>query len=744
MEATKHVYVVVVAVVGLLIAQAAPADTISWKTGVTGNWDVPANWVGDALPGAGDTGVIPSGEAATANVTLTGDPLVEVESGGRLSIRDNSGTTVTNRITVKGGASLWGRRGGDIGTRVVFEDGSTYEQAKGAVGLLTNEITLNGVVTFTRRSTDALGRFLPMLVGTGTAVFDAFAVEPGSADTFSIGGGNTGYSGDVIVEAGVLNLDRNAGTGVFTSGDIIVRPGATLNVSFLGSNIQAFSDTTVLWVESSSPSGKVIYSDLRSSSAADTLLGMVLGGTPVPAGVYTTSDLEVLFPGFITTRSRGEDVDYTFTVLTTVELPSDDQAIPEPATALLVGAGLFGLIRRRRGMARRNKAREGGTKMPIARPVRLGVVVLIAGLLCVQSAPAGTIDWEGGQGPKSYNLHNWTLTANWSPDWNAGGPGPGDDAIIGDGTTAVEAWADGQLSGGDPASVLVKNNALFVFGDNKDVFATPTTVTVESGGVVRGRRFPDLDATLVMQDGATGRPTDGGGLGNKNGPAIVIQSGDVTFDGGDSNPASSPFRSSIAARLTGPGNVHMSPDAAAMQISLGGGNDSFTGDFIVEQGEVKVGRDTRTGLLTQGDVIVREGATLYCNFRSHEPQPFTGLSFSGQPDATSTTTLWLEGTGASQAQLIYTDAADRSADTLWGMVLGGVPVPEGVYTMGQLDALFPGYIEARTSSGVDVTYTLHVLNTVEIATDDQGIPEPTSAALLGLGVVAMIRRRRRA
>jgi len=378
-------------------------------------------------------------------------------------------------------------------------------------------------------------------------------------------------------------------------------------------------------------------------------------------------------------------------------------------------------------------------------------LALAVGALLAQAAGAGIINWEGGQGSGG-SIDNWTIAANWSPDWGSGGAGPGDQAVIGDGTNAFTCIADGQLAGGNPGSILVKDKALFQVRDNTDIFASGPAVeiTVQSGGIIRSRRWTSglTEAKVIFQDGAIGRIQDGGTLGSRTCPNWVIASGDVTIEEGDDDPATNPWRATFAARVEGSGNLHFKPTASGMQMQFGGGNVDYTGDIYIEQGEVRLSRDTSAGLATQGDIIIRPGAAFVISFRVHELQAFTGVTSANQgtiDPASVTTTLWIEGTGAGKGLLLYNDTGSTGKDTLYGMVLGGVAVPAGVYTTSQLDALFPGYIVTQTSAGDPVDYTFNVLHTIDLTQPPGGdeIPEPASCLLLGLGALALWRRRGR-
>ena len=145
------------------------AAEIHWKNGVSGNWNVGTNWVGDVVPGSSDTAVIDP--AGTYTVTLDVSPGV---SGFRLASTSATFSTSTNTITVNGIATL------NAGTIEIVSGGS---------------FTVPGSRTFQFNGGSLIGS--PLL----TDATLAFGSEAGQTGTVRVQGGSAIITGDISLNA---------------------------------------------------------------------------------------------------------------------------------------------------------------------------------------------------------------------------------------------------------------------------------------------------------------------------------------------------------------------------------------------------------------------------------------------------------------------------------------------------------------------------------------------------------------
>jgi len=346
------------------IAASAGADTTTW-VGNTGDWDVGANW-DNGVPGAGDEGIINNtatawGEAV-ANGTLAGNPQIRVTAGGFLTIEDTQAISVTNQITVENGATLGTADVYSLGTGITLEDGATLSGGRGIGGQPTNEeIALpSGTVTFTRTLTPGQqGGFTlrPKFTGHATVEFytpwtEEFALTHIGANAELVGGSIVGFDGDMVINSGgggtangaVLIRCSGVRDGVLTGGDVTVKSGAELRLINADGKEQPFGgvvgedwqpggvSTTTLTIEAGG-TYNIYYGN--PDNYGDTVEGMVLGGTVVPAGIYTVAELRATY-GNSYFNTNGTNNSYTFEVL------------PEPATMSLLGMAAFGMLVRRR------------------------------------------------------------------------------------------------------------------------------------------------------------------------------------------------------------------------------------------------------------------------------------------------------------------------------------------------------------------------------------------------------------
>jgi len=357
------------------ITASAGAGTTTW-VGNTGNWDVGANW-DSGVPGAGDEGIINNTATAwgdaVANSTLAGDPQIRVTAGGFLTIQDNVALGFKNQTTVENGATLGVADAYYLGTGITLEDGATLSGGTGVGGQPTNEeIALpSGTVTFTR----TLGRgggFTLRPKFTGHATVEFYTPFDGTTDTWAlthiganaelVGGSIVGFDGDMVINSGgggagngaVLIRCSGVRDGVLTGGDVTVKSGAELRLinadgieqpfgGVVGENWQPGGvSTTTLTIEAGG-TYNIYYGN--PDNYGDTVEGMVLGGTVVPAGIYTVAELRATY-GNSYFNTNGTNNSYTFEVLPEPAILGDvngdgvvDGLDIQPFVDLLTGGG---------------------------------------------------------------------------------------------------------------------------------------------------------------------------------------------------------------------------------------------------------------------------------------------------------------------------------------------------------------------------------------------------------------------
>ncbi len=226
----------------LIVTAVAPIFTVSsasggdgtWTLNNNGNWSDTANWSGGTVADGTDANAYLS-NVINANRVITLDT---VRTIGNIYAQDTSNDFTisgTNALTldVSSGQSILSVVNGrtlNIGTALTVNDGID-KQGAGAVSI-TGAVTLGGAQTWTNNSTGALSKTNASLLdnnghqltfdGTGGfnlgTINNATAVLTGSgalvkngSGRLNIGGVNSGFTGTVAINGGVLQMTNNAG-----------------------------------------------------------------------------------------------------------------------------------------------------------------------------------------------------------------------------------------------------------------------------------------------------------------------------------------------------------------------------------------------------------------------------------------------------------------------------------------------------------------------------------------------------
>jgi autotransporter-associated beta strand protein len=222
----------------------------TWNAGTSG-WETGGNWTAAGVPAVGDQATIANGGTATVSTSVTqvgamtiSNGTLSVGSGGSLNVKYpiqlNTGASNSATINVTGGGTL--AIGGILpeastGTKSINIDGGTirpgFKSAFVGPGATTNVGA--GGVTFDTPGTDAItwgsdlaGSGNVTKTGTGTLV-----LRPSNLMAALVAQ-NPNFSGEVFVEGGALDVQREAGvfgTAGSTKGGITHLTDSTLVIN---------------------------------------------------------------------------------------------------------------------------------------------------------------------------------------------------------------------------------------------------------------------------------------------------------------------------------------------------------------------------------------------------------------------------------------------------------------------------------------------------------------------------------
>ena len=223
----------------------------------------------------------------------------------------------------------------------------------------------------------------------------------------------------------------------------------------------------------------------------------------------------------------------------------------------------------------------------------------------------------------------------------------------------------------------------------------------------------------------------------------VLSGGELVFDGTGTNVANNVVLTSdtkihanhrkdgeISGKISGNSDVTLTKAGAGI-LTLSGDNSGFSGDIVVISGVLKV---TDIAALGSGDVLVKSGATLELSVE--DVSDFSAVTLA----AGATLKLLGEQVDATLAGLTRQENADGivslTAQQETVVILG---------TDGKLS--INGETEAPTSLSVDAKVPLaglRMLRSAGVSQSALSVPEPSAFGLLaGLGAIALAVSRRR-
>ncbi len=280
--------------------------SIRWANGTSGNWGTAADWLGGAVPGAGDSGTIDAAGAYTVALTgaqalqslLLNDAGATVADTGTLALTgaltaasgtfalDAGGVVSGGTLSATGGHFAW--NGGTL-------SGATYQ---GTLDLTASGASLTIANGLTAPAINASGA-AASLTFTGTQAIDSMAITLGAAG----GIGATALNfGDLTVGANATIDQRgggtlytqwstDAGSSLTNNGTIEasqVNAGANINVTSLVNNglISAAPGATLSFVAGSLTNNGTVSGVVAISTGTLTNNGVMTDGAGVSPALF--------------------------------------------------------------------------------------------------------------------------------------------------------------------------------------------------------------------------------------------------------------------------------------------------------------------------------------------------------------------------------------------------------------------------------------------------------------------------
>jgi fibronectin-binding autotransporter adhesin len=710
---------VVAASLGTCITSAmVNGSTLSWVGNVGTDWDTPTNWSPNVVPPSG--GSIQFGTAGTAGTTLTNT--LTSSSYNISTITFNAAAPAYfmngNTFTLTGGIAnnsanpqTFSNTGGLNLTSATTVFATTTDDIDITTGLTNSfagvaTLTSNGAGNFLNLGGYTLGSgVVDIINGSGNVSITGPVVNGGSSasgltysgsGTLTLSGANT-FTGAVNLNGGTVQVDAAEVSGATPSGPLGV--GGAIN--FAGGTLQ-YSAANSFDYSSRFGAGQAVKIDTNGQNVTFASLT----GT----GSLTLSDSNGS-PGSLTvTATNGYTGTTSINTGGSLVISSSGTATASYTGVINVNSG---------GTVTLNTTGTGGTIFGTSNSAFNGNN---AGTIIISGTGSGATQFnEGISGAGTIILNNPNSTALFQSAEqtsfsgniyiNAGTLETTTKGNVYDGSVILNAASNGnatlyQIDGtgySNPLSVTGAGNNLLDISGTGRTFGGPTTL---------------MSANLSIQaGGGSGSVIFSGNLSGSGNVSLNASNNTLTISGATFNPTGSiSTTGSNGINLnSGMGTNVVGLTQASTGTTIVNGTNGFSGNTTISNGTLSIGT---TGSLAS-NTIALNGATVADRLKLLNAN---ALSSSSTISVT---------TGA--VPKIYLDEAASTVtpvptQSVFALLVNGTAVPAGVYS---------------STNEPSADSSLFALDSGFEGTLSVGLPEPSSAALLGFAAVGMLNRRRR-